>query len=128
MEEKKITMRKLCARDLFSMLKIMSKIGVREFQACFNSAGLPENGGKADLSKVGIGVMLEAADVLLKNISACEKDIYSFLADLSGMKADEIPELDLAVFADMVYELVSKEEFRDFFTAASKLFPKTKTA
>lgn len=128
MEEKKITMRKLCTRDLFPMMKIMSKIGIGEFRKCFDSAGLPENGGKTDLSVVGMGVMLEAADVLLKNIGACEKDIYSFLADLSGMKADEIPELDLAVFAGMIHELVTKEEFRDFFTAVSKLFPKTKTA
>lgn len=126
MEEKKITMRKFCTRDLFPMLKIMSKIGVKEFKSCFDSVKVSGD-GETDFAAVGVGVFLDAADVLLKNIGACEKDIYSFLADLSGMKSDEIPELDLTAFAGMIHELVTKEEFRDFFTAVLKLFPKTKT-
>ncbi len=121
MTENKIELRRLCTRDLFPMMKILSKIGIAEFRKCFESVS-----PGADLRSVGVGVMLQAADILLKNIGSCEKEIYSFLADLSGISAKDIPELEMAEFAEMITELVTKEEFKDFFTVVSKLIPTEK--
>lgn len=125
MAEKNYQLRKLCTKDLFPMMKILSKIGISEFKRCFELDNI-QSAVKTDLGAVGVGVMLDAADVLMRNIGLCEKEIYSFLADLSGINAKEIPQLDMAVFAEMIIELVSKEEFKDFFTAVSKLIPKVK--
>lgn len=83
-------------------------------------------GREADLGAIGIGVLLDAADVLLKNIGSCEKEIYSFLADLSGLSVKDIQELDMAVFAEMIVELIMRDEFKDFFSAVSKLITKAK--
>ena len=37
MSEKKFELRKLCAKDIFVMVKIISKIGISEFKNCFNT-------------------------------------------------------------------------------------------
>lgn len=128
MNKRNFELRKLCTKDLFPMLKIVSKIGVGEFRKCFDSinAQTLTSAGEIDVKAIGIGVILEAADILLNNIGGCEKDIYSLLADLSGMNAKDISELDMTVFVEMITQLVSKEEFKDFFMAVSKLIPKTK--
>lgn len=125
MSEKNYEFRKLCTKDLFPMMKILSKIGISEFKRCFELDSI-QSGVKTDLGTVGVGVMLDAADVLLKNIGSCEKEIYGFLADLSGINSKDIPQLDVAVFAEMIIELVTKEEFKDFFTVVSKLIHKAK--
>lgn len=122
MTENKIELRKLCTKDLFPMMKILSKIGISEFKKCFESVG-----GKTDLRSIGIGVMLDAADILMKNIGSCEKELYSFLGDLSGIAAKDIPELEMAEFAEIITELVMKEEFRDFFTVVSAFNPTAKS-
>lgn len=137
MSENKIELRKLCAKDLFPMMKILSKIGISEFKKCFESVE-----GKIDIKdfdtkgeeakdsifrRVGITVMLDIADVLMKNIGSCEREIYSFLGSLSGMKPEEISKLDMAVFAEMIIDLVTKEEFRDFFTVVAGFNPTAKS-
>ncbi|MGN1085626.1 MAG: hypothetical protein ACI4Q5_01210, partial [Porcipelethomonas sp.] len=110
------------------IMKIISKIGVRELKNCFdlNELKSADRSSKKAVTAIGVSVALEAADVILRNIGSCEKDIYSFLADLSGMSAKEIPELEMSDFADMIHTLVSKEEFGDFFTAVLKFFPEEK--
>ena len=37
MSEKKFELRKLCAKDIFVMVKIISKISISEFKNCFNT-------------------------------------------------------------------------------------------
>lgn len=126
--ENKITLRRLCTRDLFPMMRILSKIGISEFKKCFESAGsnFKKNKNGINIEEIGLAAALEIAETVLKNIGSCERDIYSFLADLSGMDPAEIPELDLTVFAEMVNELARKEEFRDFFTVVLKSVPTEK--
>lgn len=110
----KIKLRKLCTKDLFPMMKILSKIHVREFKKCFENID-----HKAGFEKIGIEVMLDAADVIFSNIGSCEKDIYSFIADLGGVKPEEIATLPMSEFAEIIIDLVTKDEFKDFFTALS---------
>lgn len=62
--------------------------------------------------------------IVLGNLPKCESDIYSFLADLSGKKSKEISELDMSEFAEMIKEVLAKDEFKDFFTVVSKYFIK----
>ena len=103
------------------------KIGIGEFKKCFELDDIKNVVGReADLGAIGIGVLLDAADVLLKNIGSCEKEIYSFLADLSGLRVKDIQELDMAVFAEMIVELIMRDEFKDFFSVVSKLITKAK--
>lgn len=127
--EKPYTFRRLEAVDVFPMFKIISKIGVNEFMACFdkqslkdliNGSATSKNGQSASI--VGLSVILEIANVIMGNVSKCEKEIFALLASVSGMKEADVRKMDFAPFAEMVIAFVKKEEFRDFIGVVSKLF------
>ena len=121
-------LRKLCARDIFPMSKILSKIGIKEFKECFASENVKDmvtamsKGEKpADIEAVGMTIVLDIADVFLGNLSSCEEYIYQLLSNLSGMTKKEIAELPMDVFVSMIIDVIKKEEFKDFVQAVSKL-------
>lgn len=136
--DKTYELRGLMADDMFIMFSIISKIGIKEFKACFESDDVKaavlnmakkadENGDAeadegADVVSVGISVALDIASILLANIGKCKNDIYALLSSLSGMKAGDIAKLPAKTFTSMVIDLVKKEEFADFFQDAVKLF------
>lgn len=139
--EKTYELRGLMADDMFIMFSIISKIGIKEFKACFESdevksaiknmfeqkknADDEEEKADADndgIVSVGISIALDIATILLANIGKCKNDIYALLASLSGMKAGDIAKLPAKTFTSMVIDLVKKEEFADFFQDAVKLF------
>ena len=123
-------LRTLCAEDVFPMFKIISKIGIKEFKSCLESDDVKEaiksatNNGEnqADLEVIGIGVALEIASVIMANIPQAKEDIYLFLAQISGMSKDDIRNLPIPTFTEMIIDVVKKEEFKDFFGVVSKLF------
>lgn len=133
--DKTYELRELQADDLFIMIGIVNKIGIKEFKACFeseevktavlNMAKAKEDGEadeSADVVSIGIGVALDIATILLANISKCKNDIYTLLANLSGLTVGDIAKLPVKTFTGMVIDLVKKEEFADFFQDAVKLF------
>lgn len=115
--DKPYTLRKLCSRDVFLFARILSKIGIKQFQDCFE---LDED-ENLTLAASGLNVALSAIDVLLANLDKCEQDVFTFLGNVSGMTAEEVAELDMGVFADMVVDVFQKKEFSDFFRAVSRL-------
>lgn len=118
MENKEYTLRSLKAADVFMMTKIINKIGIKEVKDCFNSPDVKKAISDAeteDVTAVGMQVMLELATLVVSHLPDCENEIYQFLASLSGMKVDEIRELPMITFFDMILEVFRKEEFSDFF-------------
>lgn len=117
-------LRTLCAEDIFPMFKIISKIGIKEFKSCFESEDVKAviNGEQADLNTVGLAVAVDIAGVIMANIPCAKEDIYLFLEQISGMSKDDIRELPIPIFAEMIIDVVKKEEFKDFFGVVSKLF------
>lgn len=124
--EKAYVLRDLQSKDVFLMSRIISKIGIKEFKSCFETEEVQKliAGGtdEAAVEKIGLSVMVDMAGVVLSNVAHAEQDIYSFLADLSGKTAKEIAELDMVVFAEMIIDVVQKDQFKDFIKVVSKLF------
>lgn len=121
--EKPYNFRRLEASDVFVMSKIIGAIGVNEFAVCFDVDFANAVKGKKDVSDaVGAAVFFNIANVIFKNLPKCESDIYQILANVSGMKAQEIKKLDFVTFTEMVIDFVQKEEFRDFLKVVSRLF------
>lgn len=131
---KPYTFRQLGAPDIFLMSKIISKIGINEFKACFEADGIKnliqnmtldakENDDNSNIISVGAGVFLEIANVILGNLPKCENEIYQILAQTSNLTIDEIKAPGNAVmFLEMVIDFIKKEEFRDFIKVVSRLF------
>lgn len=135
-EEKPYVLRDLKSEDMFPMFRILSKIGFKEFKTCFDNDSIkaliadaktedPDAGRlKKDelVASVGISVMIDIAGIVLENISKCKTEIYVFLSGLSGMTKEEIADLDMVVFAEMIIDVFKKDQFKDFFKVVSKLF------
>lgn len=131
MSEATYTLRSLQGADIFPMSAIIKKIGVKEFKNAFQDEeikGLVQSINNGDMSKdaaanqAGMAVILNIADVVLGNLPRAEKDIYKFLASLSGMKPNEIAALPMATFTGMVIDVIQKDEFKDFIKVVSRLF------
>lgn len=127
-EEKAYTLRDLTAEDVFPMFKIISGIGLKEFKDAFSADDVKaavtggENGEKPDATTLGIIIAVNMADVIFANLPKCKNDIYKMLSGLSGMSCKEISEMPIAEFMNMVVDTIKKDEFKDFFQAAARLF------
>lgn len=131
MSEATYTLRSLQGADIFPMSAIIKKIGVKEFKNAFQDEEIKDlvksiNSGEiskdAAANQAGMAVILNIVDVVLGNLPRAEKDIYKFLASLSGMKPDEVAALPMATFTGMVIDVIQKDEFRDFIKVVSRLF------
>lgn len=131
MSEATYTLRSLQGADIFPMSAIIKKIGVKEFKNAFQDEEIKDlvksiNNGEiskdAAANQAGMAVILNIVDVVLGNLPRAEKDIYKFLASLSGMKPDEVAALPMATFTGMVIDVIQKDEFKDFIKVVSRLF------
>ena len=120
-EEKNYTLRSLKADDIFMVIRIINKIGFKEMKGCFASQEVKQaitsaaTGKDADLSAVGMTVILEIAGLILEHLPDCKNEIYGLLSALSSMKQEEIAQLPTGTFTKMVMDVVKKDEFKDFF-------------
>ena len=137
---KPYTLRNPKATDIAAFLKLFSKLGVKDFKDSFSGNGLKElitkereklaSDGEDDedtskfLENVGIGLAFELADVILTKLSDCQREVFVCLSHLSGMTVDEVADLDLSVFTQMLYDAVTLPGFADFIKVVSRLFEK----
>lgn len=122
--EKSYTLRNLKANDLFQMMRIINRIGIKEVKGLLASADIKNalteavKDGKINddaASAVGVQVMIDLACLVTSHIPDCQKEIYDFLASLSGMTVEEIADLDMPVFVEMIMDVFNKPDFKDFF-------------
>ena len=123
---KPYTFRRLSTVDLFPMFKVISKLGLKQFQ---------ENGGiktilsrfadgKKDINatELGIDIFLEITFLVVENLPKCEAEIYALLSQTSDLSVEDIKAQDMSITAEMILDFIRKEEFGDFFKVVSKLF------
>lgn len=131
MDEVKFELRGLKSDDMFPMFGILSKIGFKDLKnsltpervAELTSAFQKQDGSDADMSTyLGFNVMIEAVEIIMKNLPSCKMEIYTLLSSLSGMTVKQIADLDMVTFTEMIIAVVQKEEFKDFFKVVAKLF------
>lgn len=128
--EKKYQLRNPKAEDIFVMFRVISKIGIGNIKKIFNAqyvkeimeANSKENDGEKKPEAIGMYIVFDIASTILENMDHAKTDIYAFLARLSGMKENEISDMEAADFADLVIETIQLEGFRDFFQRVLGLF------
>lgn len=128
--EKPYKFRRLAAEDVFPMFKILNKIGIKEVKTFIEGDGFKDvlkgfsgdASNEKDVEKLGLSIFIEIADLLLRNLPKCEDDMFNLLSATSNLTVEQVRQLDLATFAEMVIEFVKKEEFGDFIKVVSKLF------
>lgn len=119
------SLRQLKSDDIFILTSIISKIGYKEFKNCFNNPEvknmLLNNGSKeVDANALGMVIAFDVIGIILENMVKVKDDLYSFLSSLTGISKKELSELPPSVFMQMIFDVVKKEEFADFFQAVAK--------
>lgn len=117
-------MRKLKSTDLFAALRVVRAIGIKEEVVALATTLNAQKGGKTQ-EEVGTELILG----LLANCGekGAENAFYEFLSGPTEIAPEELREMDLMAFANLVKELVVSvdiEAWKDFFhslVAALKL-------
>lgn len=120
MSEKNFELRPLKASDMGMICKVLSKIGIREFKECFQLGDLKD--AKGNVEAIGFGVLFDIAGIIIEHIPSAEKEIQTVLASLTGIPVEEIKVLPFADYGEMIIEVVTKDDFKDFFGRVMKLF------
>lgn len=131
-EVKPYIFRSLCAEDLFLMLQIVKKIGIKEFKECFEDERVGviigklfnkgENTNTAALYTLGGTILLPAIDTIIGNIPKCKEELFELLSSVSNMGKDEIRKMDAVLFVEMLTDFFKKPEFPGFIKVVSKSF------
>jgi len=116
--EKKYELRPLVASDMGAICKIITAIGVRQFKDCFKVEDF--KGGNVEA--VGFNVVFDIVGIILANFPKAEEEIQTFLASVSGKKIADIKKMPIADYGEMIMDVVTKEDFKDFFKRVMKLF------
>lgn len=132
----KYEMRTLNATDIFPMLNIISKIGLRNIKSLVNDGTInsivasakaskdatdeSKEQSKDMLEKVGISLFLELGDIVCGNIMKCQDDIFNFLANLCDVDVEEMKHIGMDEFAELCIRFLKKDELGDFMKAVSK--------
>ena len=115
--ERNYTLRKLKDGDLMSLLRILRKLGLKEFKDIVKMA----SDGKS-VEEIGVAALLNVADKMIESLDQGAGDeIYSFYADLSGIPADEIKEMEFGTLPLMIYDSFSEVKNASFFKVLAKL-------
>ena len=121
-------MRKLQATDIFSVVKILNGIGLKNVKEAINfeeinkiRKGLTEDNADVITSQVGLNVVMSLATVIIENLPKVENDVYNFVGSVIDVKAKDVAKMDMGEFMDVLITIIQKEEFKDFFKRASKL-------
>lgn len=109
--ERPYTLRRLKDKDLFPLLRILKKIGLKNFKEAFMQVA----DGKKTLKEIGALAVLDMADLFIGNIDRCEEDIYELWSDISGLTKEEINNLEFGTLPLMIYDSFSEVKDTSFF-------------
>lgn len=120
-------MRMLKSTDIFPMVQILNKIGFSEIRDIITpeklTGLLSDDKGEedsVDLSTIlGFNLIFEIATIILKNLTKCKDDLYSFLSDVSEKSVAELEDQTPAEFLQLIIDVLKKPEFGDFFKVVS---------
>lgn len=100
--EKPYTLRQVQATDIFAMIKVIKKVGIRNIANALNE--VQENNEKG----------WALIDVIFDRLPYCENEVHEFLARLSGLTINEIATLDPDIFMMMIFDVIDQPKFVDF--------------
>lgn len=116
-EVKPYKLRSLKDKDFYPMLEIITATLPDDLADVFVQLAI----GEKSVNEIGGMAVYKIAVSVLKNVSAIPDKIYPLLSDLSGIPADEIPEMPFGTTPSMIWDIVSDAKNASFFRAHPKL-------
>lgn len=140
-----IELRELKAKDILPMVKILQKIGLKQIREMLTPDKIKElmTAMKSDdqdqkqedpdqqedqkqeekidgRTILGFNLIMEVVGLVLDNLPACESDIYKFIGSVSSLTPEQVADLPLGEFTDIIVRILKDDGFADFFKAVSK--------
>ncbi len=115
--ERPYTLRKFSDGDLFPILKILKKIGIKDCKEAFVQVA----SGEKTVKEIGILATFDLADILIGNLTKVEDEVYSLYSDMSGIPADEIRTMEFGTLPLMIMDSFNGVKNTSFFKVLSKL-------
>lgn len=114
------TFRELCDEDIFPLTEILGKVLPDEStKAIVNLfVGKEDNDGKEveeNIEVKGGIIAINLAKLIMRNIKTVKDDVYEFLADLTGLTAEELRKAPFGTTPKMLKELFEDAKSEDFF-------------
>lgn len=125
-ETKKYNFRQLKASDIGLMTKFVKKIGINKIKNCFKNDEIKNlMSGKSDnenlAMEVGIEIVTELIQIIVDVYDNCENELHELLSATSNLELEEVQNLGMEEFLDMLYDFFTKKEFMGFFKRVLKL-------
>lgn len=115
--EKPYTLRKLKDGDLFPLLGLFRKLGLKEFKDTITAAA---NGG--NVQEIGISALLNVGDVVISHLEGeAGEAVYTFYSSLSGIPVEEMKEMEFGTLPMMIYDSFNEVKNTSFFKVLAKL-------
>ena len=130
-----LNIRPVAISDVMPLVVILNKLDIKEILTAVDASKLAmqllakdmsederkkvSNDDNAMLAMV-IDKFVPVIGLALNNLPACEGPLYSWLANMCGMKEKDFRALPPAALPEALYEIVHQEGFADFFKAVSK--------
>lgn len=114
---KPYTLRSLKDRDLFPILDIITTVLPDDLSEIFVQLVT----GEKSVNEIGGIAVYKIVLAVLKNVSNMPEKIYPLLSDLSGIPAEEIPEMQFGTTPNMIWDIVKDAKNASFFKELSKL-------
>lgn len=115
--ERPYTLRKFKDGDLFLLLQILKKIGIKDCKEAFIQVA----SGEKSVKEIGILTAFDLADILIGNLAKAEDEIYTLYSSLSGIPVEEMKEMEFGTLPLMIYDSFSEVKNTAFFKVLSKL-------
>lgn len=110
-------LRSLKDKDFFPMLDIVTTVLPDDLSGIFVQLVT----GEKSVNEIGAIAVYKIVVAVLKNVSTMPDKIYPLLSDLSGIPADEIPEMPFGTTPGMIWDIVKDAKNASFFKELSKL-------
>jgi hypothetical protein len=120
-------MRKLSSTDLFAVLNIMAKIGIKDLikevykqrvEYAKKANKLKEQGdqeqakNEAEVNMAGAEVMAQITELVLLNLGRAQNEINALIANLCSVTKKEIERLPMDEYVGLIMSFLSQPEFR----------------
>ena len=115
--ERPYTLRKFNDGDLFPILKIFKKIGIKDCKEAFVQVA----SGEKTVKDIGILAAFDLADILIGNLTKVEEEVYSLYSEMSGIAADDIKSMEFGTLPLMIMDSFNEVKNTSFFKVLSKL-------
>lgn len=115
--ERPYKLRSLKDKDLWTMLRILRKMNLKEYTRALIALATQEK----TIHEVGSVVLAELVNLFIENIPAAHDEIYAFWSELSGIPAEQIEEMEFGTLPLMIVDTFNSAKGVSFFKVLSKL-------